>query len=216
MQYESLAPKKISVIPNAIKVDKKMSSKQITRDDLGVARDDFLIVNVGRLEEAKGQIYLLKAVHYLINELQINSLKCIIIGEGSQYRYLKEYLSENDLEEHIFMLGAKSNVYDYLKLANIFVMPSLWEGFGISILEAYLNELPVLATKVDGIVEVVKDPETGILVDSKDERLLAAEIMRFYEGAYDLERMAAQGKKRLAENYTIDSYINQLLQLYNS
>jgi len=176
--------------------------------------NDYILINIARLEEQKGQIILLKAIDYLVNKNGISNIKCLIIGDGSVRSELEKFIIENHLTNNVFLLGWKENPYSFLKKADLFVLPSLYEGFGIAVLEAYYCEVPVLTTNVDGLNEVVKNKVTGITIDKNKFILLADEIKKFYYKEYDIKYFVENAKKYV-RSFDIKVYAKKLEELYN-
>ena len=118
------------------------------------------LINVGHLEEQKGQDVLIKAVK-LINEYKF---KLYIIGEGSKRQYLENLIKKLDLEDKVVLLGFQDNPYNFMKKADIFILSSLWEGFGHVIVEAMACNTPVISSDCkSGPNEIIDHDIDGIL-----------------------------------------------------
>lgn len=208
---------KIKVLYNAIdfeSINNKMNEKIEENLDYSIySKNYFVIINVARLSKQKGQIVLLQALDDLINKRKVDDVRCIIIGDGIEKGKLELYIKEHKLDEYVILLGWKDNPYPYLKKSNLFVLPSIYEGFGIAVLEAYYCEVPVLASDIDGLSEVIKDKETGILVEINNPEALADEIQNFYDKKYDNAYLISNAKKFVMK-YDIDSYVDYLMNFY--
>jgi glycosyltransferase involved in cell wall biosynthesis len=151
----------------------------------------FLIVNVAALEHAqKGQLHLLHVAAQLAATRP--EIQFVLVGDGkdrAQYERLVTALP------NIALVGYVGNVGDYLAMADAFVLPSLHEGIGGILLDAMQYGLPVVASAVDGVPEIVRDGVNGILVPPADEPALAAAILRIHDEAALRERFAAAGRK---------------------
>lgn len=213
---EKISADKIIVIKNAVNAKNiiDISNEKIDKK-YKISNYDFVICNVGRLVEQKGQIYLLKALKYLINDKKISNIKCFIVGDGDQKSNFEEYIIDNNLEKNVYLTGLQQNPYKYIKASNIFVMPSLWEGFGIVILEAFALKVPVLTTNVDGLKELVIDKYNGKCISSGDYKLLAEEILKFYNNYYDIHKFVENSSTILC-NFTIQKYYINVSNMYKS
>ena len=127
--------------------------------------DEFRILFVGRLEEVKGIRELVSALRILLD--QNVKFKCDILGDGRLKNWLQVYLESNDLADFVKMHGVVSNVDVFMARSDVLVLPSLREPLGNVILEAASQLLPVVASKIDGIVEIVEDGKTGILLEPR-------------------------------------------------
>ncbi|MBU1046711.1 glycosyltransferase family 4 protein [Patescibacteria group bacterium] len=139
-----------------------------------VSNDDLVIGTIAELHKNKGLKYLIKAFRRLVREFenqpnQKGDLKLIIIGEGEERAYLENKLNKYGLNNNVFLVGAIDEASRYLKAYDIFVLPSIKEGFPYVLLEAGLAKLPVVASDVGGISELIRDGENGILVEAKDD-----------------------------------------------
>ena len=171
-----------------------------------------IVVCVGTLRDAKGHRYLIEAAVQLASEFP--DLVYLLVGEGEKRAELEALTAEHGLERTIRFLGARRDVAALLSLGELFVLPSLWEGLPIALLEAMSMGLPCVATRVAGTVEVLRDGESGILVDPKDAALLAQGMRRML-----LDRELAAGLGRGAreaarEHYGIDAMADRLLALF--
>lgn len=149
--------RKYTVINNGIDIERfkfNPSIRDITRKKLGYD-NCFLIGQVGRFSPQKNQLFTLK----VINRLKKNkNIKCILIGEGEDKQKIREYITSNALDEKVKILSPCENIEDYYQAMDLFVFPSIFEGFGIVALEAQVSGLPMLCSEV--IIEDVKLSET--------------------------------------------------------
>ena len=135
---------------------------------------EFLIGAIGRLSPEKGFGYLVDAMVYLLKDN--DNYKLIIFGEGGERQHLEKKVSKYGLQGKIVFPGYYDNAYLYLKNFDVFIMPSLTEGLPITLLEAMQAGLPIIASRVGGIPEVIEDGHTGLLVDPKDSNELSQKI----------------------------------------
>jgi len=126
----------------------------------------------------------------------------VIVGSGCDGDVLKKLTKDLRLSDHVtFIEGANSR--DILRNLDLFVLPSLSEGFGLALLEAMAEAKPIVATNVGGIPEVIIDGKTGKLVPPKDSKALADAIIYMYNNRLESLEMGRQGKKRVEANFDI-------------
>jgi glycosyltransferase involved in cell wall biosynthesis len=208
---------KLYVLHNTIDMEdmkKRLAEPGFLKKDLGFKNNDFLITNIGWLDKRKGQIYLIKAIHFLIKEKNIKNIKCLIIGGfGDNKDEIINYITVNNLEDNIKLLGPKNNPFVYMKQSDLHVISSLSEGHPITAFEIYASGIPLLASNGDGISEIIKNKETGILVEKSNYKALANEILKYYKKTYDISFFIENGFKYL-NNFKIDDYIKKLEKIY--
>jgi len=210
--FEEMGCKNIEVIPNGVDVNRFriFDSNPEIREKLGIG-NEFLIITVARLEKVKGIEYLIKAM----KELKIKDSKLLIIGEGSERKNLENLVRERGLENKVKFLGQIENekVPQYLAIGDCFVLPSLKEGFGIAILEAQAVGLPVIATNVGGIPDIIKDGKTGILVPARNPEAIAKAIFKIYSQLSFAQKLVQNAKANL-ENYNWDKIAQKVYLIY--
>jgi len=128
-----------------------------------------VLVSVGRLEAIKGYTRLLKIHKLLIEEGLFHTLW--IIGEGSQHALLQEFIDKNNLQKTVKLLGYHDNPYKYVKNADLFVCPSLSEGFNMAVSEAVLLGVPVISTEWSGVYEPFNAPRCSVVVKNSNKAL---------------------------------------------
>jgi len=198
---------KITVIYNGVKVDKFLKSEK----NYSCQDREFVIGSVGRLEKQKGYDILLEAVSR-IKEL----IKCLIAGDGSEKESLEKKIKELGLNNRVQLLGWQKNVSGFLNDLDVFVLPSRWEGFGIVVLEAGLAGLPVIGSRVDGIEEIIKDGENGLLFDSENVDDLAAKILDLKNNETERARLGKNIQKKIVKNFDIRKIVKEYEKLYFS
>lgn len=173
------------------------------------------ILFVGRLEEQKGLRYLIEAIS-LIKDKHVN-LKVLIIGEGSKKEEFEELSSSLGLNKNIFFLGAKNQkeVFKYYQSSNIFILPSLAEGFPLTILEAWAAELPVIVTNVGGISKICKDKENALIIQPKDSEAIAEAMLTLINDTKLRDKLGKAGRKLVEQKYNWKIINNQIEKIYN-
>ena len=168
--FEAIGAKNIEVIPNGIDLARfKGLDRQRSRQKPGLG-NEFVVMTIARLESVKGIEYLIRAISKLKEASpQSINIKLVIVGDGSERENLESLSAKLGLTERVKFLGQIPNekIPESLAEADCFCLPSLREGFGIVILEAQAAGIPVIGTKVGGILDLIEDDKTGILVESK-------------------------------------------------
>ncbi len=183
-----------------------------TRRDLGVPPDAFLVGNVGRLAPQKGQRHLVRALPSLLE--RVPDAHLVIAGGGELESYLRGLAEELGVTERVHVLGPRRDVPAIMHALDVFAMPSIWEGFGIVLLEAMAAGKPVVASRVATIPEVVLDDETGILVPPGDATALA-EAFATLAGDRDLAaQMGQAGLLRLQRSFSLEKMVGDTEVLY--
>jgi glycosyltransferase involved in cell wall biosynthesis len=160
---------KIITIPNMINIEEiRMKAMEMTKNDFCL--DGHLtLLSVGRLSSEKGMINCVYTCKKLVEEGY--KVKWFLIGEGPERREIEKSIKQFDLENNIFLLGAISNPYPYIKNAHIYVHPSLVESLSITVLEALALNTPVVVAKSMGPREFIRNKENGLLVAPTPEGL---------------------------------------------
>lgn len=148
---------KIPLIFNGVNIEKFQQDRKAGFDDR-----EIVLGSVGRLHEQKNFSLLIKA----LSKLKSTNFKCLILGSGPLEEDLKQEIKDLKLDSRVFLLGSSSDVKGFLAQLDFFVLPSKWEGLGIVLLEAGLSSLPVLASATGGILDLIKDQETGVLFEN--------------------------------------------------
>src|SRR6185503_19439683 len=128
----------------------------------------------------------------------------VILGEGDLRASLEKQIAELHLEKHVILGGFRPDVLSLLKGFDIFLMPSVTEGLGTSLLDAMACSKPIVASRVGGIPEVVVDGKTGFLVPPKDPEQLAAAIVRMMKDRAAATAMGNAGYTRVTERFTVE------------
>jgi glycosyltransferase involved in cell wall biosynthesis len=157
-------PSTLTVIPNGVPIGKGDASR--VRAEFGIAPGDCVLLAVGVLERHKGHLVLLEALARLSARGLDRQWKLIIAGGagGSQHEAILEYVREEGLSDRVHVVLNRNDVADLLALADVFVMPSLWEGLPMAVLEAMVARKAIVASAIAGIPEAITNGREGILV----------------------------------------------------
>jgi glycosyltransferase involved in cell wall biosynthesis len=167
-------------------------------------------VSIGRLAEPKDFGTLISAVA----DLPLGTVRLVVVGDGPQRAVLEAQVKASRVADAIEFVGEVDDVRARLERADAFVLSSRSEGMPISVLEAMAAGLPVVATDVGGVHEVVLDGETGRLVPPGDVRALAAALSEMVDDAELRERWGRAGRRRIAERFELRAWRAAHLALY--
>jgi glycosyltransferase involved in cell wall biosynthesis len=211
----NVMPDKITVIPNAVdttRFNPNICGKKI-RDNWNHASEP-LILYVGRLVPTKGLIYLIMAFKNVYRDH--NNTKLFVVGEGSQKHELILLTRKLNLENSIKFLGrVPDEELPYLyAAADLVVLPSLLEGFGIVLLEAMAMSKPCIGTNAGGIPEVIVDGETGIVVPVRNSSALYDAICMILEDKLLARKLGEAGRSRVMEKFTWNVVAKKTEDLY--
>lgn len=216
LQRQEISPRKISVVYHGIPSPDltQLSPRQTARSEWKIPASHTLVVCVARLEPEKDIETLLLAMKALSR--QPPHIFCAILGEGSQQFRLMRHIHRLGLTQSVALLGFQSDPLSIVNAADIFVLPSLSEPFGLAILEAMALGKPVIATQSGGPLEIVNHQTTGLLVPPSDPQALAKAISSLAknpEMACDLGR---NGATRFRENFTVPRMVAETLRIYQN
>jgi glycosyltransferase involved in cell wall biosynthesis len=211
-RWDRVPPRKLLVFPYGINLAEL--GTPLTRDQartrLGI--NGFVLGMVGRLEEQKGHRHLLEALPELVRE--IPDLTVLLVGEGRQEEALKHLARALGVEDRVRFLGTRRDLPMIFKAMDLFVQPSLWEGLPLTLLMAMGAGLPVVATKVSGVQDVLAEGVNGLLVDPGDSRGLAGAVLRLYGDPALRTPLAAAGRETVARHYSREAMLQRLEALY--
>jgi glycosyltransferase involved in cell wall biosynthesis len=196
-------PARTLVIPNAVDV----AAAPRTRH----AGDPRRIVTVGRLQRPKDFVTLVRA----LQALPAGVFELVVVGEGPDRRRVEQEIRGLGLSDRVHLYGERRDVRELLAGSDLFVLSSSSEGMPLSVLEAMAAGLPVVASRVGGVPELVVDGVTGILVAPGDEQELAAALRRLLDDPALRRRLGDAGRARAEERFDLESFWRAHLTLYS-
>ena len=230
-------PSKLNVIPNFLDADNiiKLSNEKIEDEFVDIYSSNNTIVNVGRLTEAKGQWHLIRAFSKVIKS--IPESKLVIVCEGVFRNYLSRIIAELKLENKVYLIGNQNNPYKFIKNADIFVFSSIYEGFGLVLIEAMICKIPIISTNCKtGPSEIlakrsinnISTPLTvnyGVLTPvcdgnqykgsdelTKEEVLLSESMIELLQN-YDLKNKLVNDSKERIKDFLPEKLIKEWIKL---
>lgn len=194
---------KIPVIYNGIDL-----SKCIPKDNY-LLGNNFKILHIGRFSEPKNHKGLVKAFQ-MFHETHSNS-ELWLIGDGEKKKEIENFVEENNLVSSVKFLGLQSSVYEYLHDADIFTLPSIYEGIPMTLIEAMGTALPIVVTAVGGVPDML-DEDSAQFVSLDVEKITVA-FERYYLNC-DLRKANAQNALKLAQRFTAEAMAYRYLEIY--
>ena len=210
--YAARHPKKLVLIPNGVEIPQVVRGRRAVRTELELGHGVVAVI-VARLDGRKGHDTLLRAVSRLSDRgIPITT---VIVGDGAERVALEEMARGLGLgDQHVRFLGIRADVPDLLAASDMFVLPSITEGMPLSVLEAMAQRLPVIATPVGGVPELIEYGREGFLVPVGDVDALADRMADLISDPGLRERMGRTGFRRVEEHYSWAQMCSAYEQLY--
>lgn len=171
-----------------------------------------LIATVGRLTEQKGHCHLIDAAATVVSAHP--DAHFLFIGDGELKDELQQQVQQARLSANVHFLGVRDDVPDLLAAADLFVLPSLWEGLSVALLEAMAAGKPIVATAVSGTVQAMSHGQTGLVVPPCDSQALADAIVQLLSNPVQAQAMGQAAKQHVAMNYSAQKQADEHLALY--
>ncbi len=211
-----LPENKIKVIYNCIDIDHiKNYRSEIVKElkhKFSINNSSLVFGTVARLDDHKGHEYLINASKEVIKEVPESVF--LFVGQGKLKDQLIQKIKDNDLSEHFRIVGFQEDLPEILALIDIFVLPSVFEGFPFSILEAMAARKPVIATNVGGVPEIITNNVNGILVEPKDPDALSRAMILLAKDKEKRDHFAGSGYQTIIENFSLEKMISKTKAIY--
>ena len=210
-----LQSNKIKVLDNYIILE-NFNRKNITvninqeKEKLKIGKDEIVLGFAGRLSKVKGCEHLINAMPF-VNK----NAKLIIAGTGDEKPKLENLIAQHNIEQKVKLLGFVQNIRQFYMLIDILVIPSEHESFGLIAIEAQALGIPVIASDIPGLNEVVINNKTGLLFKRKNSKDLAEKINKLIEDN-ELKAHLINGGFENVKKYDIDDYYNKMLNAYQN
>jgi glycosyltransferase involved in cell wall biosynthesis len=209
-----VAADRISVVASG--VDPERFSFRVPRGtmrrELGIAGEAPVVGTVGSLVDHKGHRYLIDAAPLVLERFP--SAEFVIVGEGKLRRDLERRIREKKLERKIHLAGYRRDMETFLSSFDVFALSSHLEGLCTSVIDAMLFRLPIVGTRTGGVPDLVRDGETGLLVEPKDPGALARAIVRLLANQELGSRLGTAARKRALGYFTSGAMVEGTLQAY--
>jgi len=219
IERHKIPPEKIVKIHNGIEIEeyhpdiKGVRNKKLElRRELGLKSDVPVIGAIGRLVYQKGFEYLVQAIPQVIKAFP--EAKFLIVGEGPLRRMLEELCERQKIKDNIIFAGFRSDIKDILATIELLTMPSVLEGLPMVLLEGMAMAKPIVATRIDGITEVLENRETGLLVPAKNPHELAEAIIEILKNKMKADLLGQNARKIVEEKFSVKKMVGQTELVY--
>lgn len=206
------------VIYNGVNIEKEnylLNSEQQTklRKEFNLEKNDFVITVIGRMDKQKGHLFFLESIKDYLR--QNTDIKILIVGDGRLKNKISSFINSNFLENQVQILGFIIDIDPIIEISNLICVPSLWEGFGLVIIEGMIKNKIVLASNVGGIPEIIEDDKTGILFKSIDSKSLIEKLNYIYRNIDNLNEIKQNALDMVREKFDISKNSELYYKAYN-
>lgn len=208
-------PEKVEIIPHGLEADKfsvQVNTKKM-RQELDISPEAFVIICVARLSEQKAHEVLIDAFARVVLH-NPGSIYLLLVGEGERRSWLEEYAKRRHLSDRIRFLGYRDDVPQLLYMGNLFVLSSDFEGLPFAILEAMAMGKPIIATAVDGVMDILENHRTGLLVPPRDSNRLGNAILDLWCDQVFAKKLGDAARLEFEANYVQDVMVSSTLSFY--
>jgi glycosyltransferase involved in cell wall biosynthesis len=207
-----LRPGVVDVIPNGI--PERAGDRAALRAALSVSDHEVLLLSVGSLTPRKAHVVLLEALALLEQRGEGLPWRLAIVGEGPERPLIEQKIQETGFDQRVHLLGKRTDIPDLQAAADIFVLPSLWEGLPLAILEGMFGGNPIIASNISGIPEAVEHGTHGLLTPPGDAPALADAIGALVRDPVARNQMANAAQQSARSRFTIDAMASAYARLY--
>lgn len=217
-EVTGIPPEKIHVQHNSIRPQSPPSSSDVEalRAQLGITRDQQIILCVGRLSREKAHADLIEAFKQLCQTHPDLDCQLVIVGEGPERESLTAMAQASGFAHRIIFTGQVTDVRPYYAIASVFALPSHSEGSPNVLLEAMTARVPVVATDVGGVPEVVESEQSALLVPAAQPATLAAALARVLRNSELAARLSEAAAELVDKNHAADQYVEAIVNIYST
>ena len=209
---------RVTLVYNGIELERFLSAAGTARDrdlmrDIGLADNVMTVGAIGRFSSVKGLKYLVSAFKKTLSRDEC--IQLVLVGEGPEKTALENQIRELDVMDKVFLVSPGDVPLEkYLSLFDIFCLPSVHAGLGLSLMEAMASGRACIASNVGGVSELITDEEDGILVPPKDPDRLSAAILRLAEDEPLRRRLAKNAREKASNNFSIINSASRTIKVY--
>lgn len=216
IDHNGLDPAAVFSIPTGVDMQRFQSGfpNGAFKQGLGIQSGQPVVGTVSFLRSEKGMDVLIDAMCLLKKKFPL--VCCLMVGAGPERQKLFDQIRERNLEETVVLTGFREDIPELLKVMDVFVLPSLEEGMPQSLLQAMAMERPVVASSVGGVPEVIRNGETGLLVQPRDPVALAHQIAWLLREPGQGKAMGQAGRQLIVCHYSVESMVTKTEALYSS
>jgi glycosyltransferase involved in cell wall biosynthesis len=216
IQHESIPPHKITLIPNAIDLRRfspRKSDRRKSRNKFGLPLDAKVIAGVGRLNSQKNFSLFLDIAAALV--LRFPELRFLLAGDGPEESMLREKARSLGLEDRVVFAGYVADTRHVYTAADMLLMPSRFEGLPMTLLEAMAMGLPVVASKLDGIAEVIEDGREGFLAESIHPQDFVDRSATLLESPTKSSELASNARAKIESRFSVERMTTAVEAIYD-
>lgn len=184
------------------------------KQEMGLLNGEKIVGTVGRFSEQKAPLDFIRAIPHVLDKR--NDVCFVMVGDGELKPKMTQLAGELGLASKLKILGYREDIPEILQIFDVFVLSSLWEGLGRSLTEAMYASLPVVATAVEGVPELVKHDETGILVPPRDVSAIAGGILSLLEDEQKAQSLGKAAKQKITDAFRADVMVKRLEEVYQN
>lgn len=208
---------RMGVIPNGIDLRRiHEADARGVREELGISPDDFVLGTVARLDLTKDTISLARAFAAVALEHRKPKLKLLIVGEGEERAHLEEFVRRMNLDCAVLFAGMRRDVPRLLRAMDVFALSSVSEGMPLTVLEAMAARLPVVATNVGALPELVEEGKTGFLVPIRHAAALSDKLEVFLANRQLVKTFGEAARRKVEREFSIEQMLQSYAELYES
>lgn len=212
---EGFPSRRVQVIYNGVEIAPFIHARReraVVRSELDVRREDVVIMQVARLDPLKDHATAVRALGRLVRQ----GVKAVLmlVGEGPEEPKIRELVRQQELEDHVRFLGLRTNIPRLLSAADMFWLTSVSEGIPLTLIEAMAVGLPIVATRVGGVEEVIEDGKTGLLAPRGDDAALAERVFHLLSSPLLRQQMGELGRERARALFSDQQMHERYYHLY--
>ena len=179
---------------------------------MDIPRGEYFVVgSIAEYTKNKGLVYLIEAAEH-VARIKSKTL-FLLIGWGEEKEFLKKKIPRS-FEKNIFLVDSLPEAFTYLKALDVFVLPSVKEGFAYTLLEASLAELPIIATHIGGNPEIIENLKSGVLVRPGSPHDILNAIFHLMKDPKEREQLGKEARKTVLERFSITSMVSLTRKVY--
>ncbi len=217
VQMAGIPAEKIDVVPNGIDIQRFERDRATNREwlvkEFSLPEDAFVFGIVAQLRPRKHHALLFRSLQTALRTEP--SIYLLVIGDGPEYDRLKRLQEKLGLESHVTMAGYRAEIPEILAGLDAFVLPTSLEGSPVSVMEAMVSGLPVIVANAGGVVELIEDGKTGLLVEPQDENELTQAMLRLAHDPQLRRRIGENAKERIRSEYSFEEMARRIEAVYD-
>jgi glycosyltransferase involved in cell wall biosynthesis len=213
---EGIPARRVQVIYNGVDLSafaREGADRASLRREMEIGAEDLLILQVARLDHLKDHATAVRTLERVVRHRP--DARLVLIGEGPELGVIQEEVRRRKLEPYIRLLGLRTDVPRLLPAADLFLLTSISEGIPLTVIEAMIAGVPVVATQVGGVGEIVEDGRTGLLAPARDDGALAEHVLRLADNRNLRQQMGQRGWERGCTLFSGNRMHERYFQLYS-